>query len=119
MCIGLPMRVVECLPGRAICEGVGVNGGERRPIDMALVGDQEPGTWVLVFLDAAREVISAEQAALITNALDALGLAMQGDADIDHLFPDLAGREPELPEHLKSQLPKSEVPKSQVSKRAS
>ncbi len=111
MCIGLPMRVVECLPGRAICEGHGENRGERRVIDMALVGAQEPGTWVLVFLDAAREVVSAEQAALIGGALDALGLAMAGEADIDHLFPDLAGREPELPEHLKSQVPKSQVPK--------
>jgi hydrogenase assembly chaperone HypC/HupF len=100
------MRVVECLPGRAVCEGSGANGGERRLIDMMLVGEQQPGTWVLVFLDAAREVVSAEQAALITGALDALGLAMAGDADIDHLFPDLAGREPELPDHLKSQLPK-------------
>ena len=107
MCIGLPMRVVECLPGRALCEGQ----GERRLIDMALVGEQEPGTWVLVFLEAAREVVSADQAALITGALDALGLAMQGDGDIDHLFPDLAGREPELPEHLKSQLPQKPVSK--------
>jgi hydrogenase expression/formation protein HypC len=106
MCIGLPMRVVECLPGRAVCEGAGANGRERRTIDMALVGEQEPGTWVLVFLDAAREVVSAEQAELIVGALDALGLAMQGDADLDHLFPDLAGREPELPDHLKSQVPK-------------
>jgi hydrogenase expression/formation protein HypC len=102
MCIGLPMRVIECLPGRALCEGQ----GERRTIDMALVGEQEPGTWVLVFLDAAREVVSAEQAALIAGALDALGLAMQGDTDIDHLFPNLAGREPELPDHLKNQVPK-------------
>jgi hydrogenase expression/formation protein HypC len=106
MCIGLPMRVLECLPGRALCEGAGANKGERRSIDMALVGAQEPGTWVLVFLDAAREVVSAEQAQLIAGALDALGLVMQGDGDIDHLFPDLAGRDPELPEHLKSQLPK-------------
>jgi hydrogenase expression/formation protein HypC len=100
------MRVIECLPGRAVCEGAGALGGERRTIDMALVGEQAPGTWVLVFLDAAREVVSAEQAELITNALGALGLAMQGDANIDHLFPDLAGREPELPEHLRSELPK-------------
>jgi len=100
MCIGLPMRVVECLPGRAVCEGM----GETRTIDMKLVGEQEPGTWVLVFLDAAREIVSAEQATLVGQALEALDLASSGaatTADIDRLFPDLAGREPELPAHLK------------------
>lgn len=103
MCIGIPMQVIACQPGRAVCRGL----GEQREIDMALVGEQAPGTWVLVFLDAAREVVSAEQAALISDALSALGLAMQGDgADLDHLFPDLAGREPELPDHLKDLVPR-------------
>lgn len=106
MCIGLPMRVIECLPGRALCEGAGANGGERRLIDMTLVGEQAAGTWVLVFLDAAREVVSADDAALVAQALAAVGLAMQGDIDVDHLFPDLAGREPELPEHLQPQVGK-------------
>lgn len=103
MCIGLPMRVVERRTGHAVCEGQ----GERRLIDMALVGEQPPGTWVLVFLDAAREVVTPEQAALVGQALDALGLAMQGATDLDHLFPDLAGRAPELPDHLKDQAAKS------------
>jgi hydrogenase expression/formation protein HypC len=106
MCIGVPMRVLQSLPGRAVCEGRGENGGEQRLIDMTLVGEQRPGTWVLVFLGAAREVVSAEHAALVVQALDALSLAMTGDTDIDHLFPDLAGREPELPDHLKVQLAK-------------
>lgn len=100
MCIGLPMRVIETSPGQALCEGL----GERRMIDMRLVGDQEPGAWVLVFLDAAREVVTPEQAALVTQALEALNLAAGGVADtaaIDRLFPDLAHREPELPAHLR------------------
>lgn len=103
MCIGLPMRVVECLPGRAVCEGQ----GEQRVVDMALVGEQPVGTWVLVFLDAAREVVTGEQAVLIGDALTALHLAMAGDTDLDHLFPDLAGREPELPAHLRNQAAKT------------
>lgn len=103
MCIGLPMRVVECLPGRAVCE----YRGERRSIDMSLVGEQAPGTWVIVFIDAAREVVDAEHAALVGQALEALGLAMHGDGSIDHLFPDLAGREPELPPHLRAQAAKT------------
>jgi hydrogenase expression/formation protein HypC len=103
MCIGLPMRVIECEGGCAVCEGQ----GERRTIDMMLVGAQAPGTWVLVFLDAAREVVTPEHAARVGQALKALELAMTGDADIDHLFPDLAGREPELPAHLKEQFAKT------------
>lgn len=99
MCIGIPMRVLEALPGRAVCEA----RGARRLIDMSLVGEQPPGTWLLTFLDAAREVITAEQAALVTDALSALDLAVTGQAtaaDIDRLFPDLANHEPQLPAHL-------------------
>lgn len=99
MCIGVPMRILATYPGRALCEG---QGGESRMIDMALVGDQPLGSWVLVFLEAAREVVTADEAALVGDALAALGLAMQGEANLDHLFPDLAGRDPELPPHLKA-----------------
>lgn len=100
MCIGIPMQVVEVLPGRAVC----VFRGERRLIDMSLTGEQPAGTWLLTFLDAAREVITPEQAVLIADALAAVGLAIAGAAtttDIDRLFPDLANREPQLPQHLR------------------
>ena len=95
MCMGLPMRVIECGAGSAVCEGQ----GERRTIDMMLVGEQTPGTWVLV--------VTPEQAALVGQAIEAVGLSLTGAADVDHLFPDLAGREPELPAHLKEQLVKT------------
>lgn len=101
MCIGVPMRVVESLPGRALCDA---GAGELWVIDMLLVGEQPPGTWVLTFLDAAREVVPAEQAELVRKALHALKLAGAGEATtdaIDALFPDLAGRTPELPAHLR------------------
>lgn len=104
MCIAVPMRVVKAFHGTALCERYGKGRREQSMIDMTLVGQQRPDTWVLVFLDTAREVVSAEQAALIGRALDALSLATANpEADLDHLFPDLAGREPELPDHLKSQ----------------
>lgn len=99
MCIGIPMRVIVPFEGRAVCEG---HGGACE-IDMVLVGHQPQDTWVLVFLGAAREVVSAEQATLITDALKAVGLAMGGAPDVDSLFPDLANREPELPDFLKPQ----------------
>ena len=94
------MQVVECGPRHALCRA----NGEMRKIDMALVGEQPAGSWVLVFLDAAREVVSAEHAAKIGDALKALALVMQGETSVDHLFADLIGREPQLPQHL---IPKS------------
>lgn len=99
MCIGVPMRVVEVSQGWAFCEA----DGQCQEIDMALVGDQAVGTWVLTFLGAAREVLTAEQAEQISDALSALTLAMNGGSTdaIDSLFPDLANREPELPAFLR------------------
>ncbi len=101
MCIGVPMRVIEQGEGFAICE----SQGARRRIDTLLVGDQPEGTWLLTFLDAAREVISEEDAAKIGDALEALRLALKGDANIDHLFADLTDREPQLPQHLQPRTP--------------
>ncbi len=100
MCIGLPMQVVEPRGRFAICR----SGEDTRAVDMILVGEQPAGAWVLVFLDAAREVISADQAEKTANALQALALVMRGETSVDHLFADLVGREPELPPHLKSLL---------------
>lgn len=98
MCIGIPMQVVSVSEGSSVCEGM----GERKEVDTLLVGDQPEGTWLLVFLNAAREVLTPEAANQIQQALEALNLAMQGNTSIDHLFADLVDREPELPEHLRS-----------------
>jgi hydrogenase expression/formation protein HypC len=96
MCIGIPMQVVASEGDFVLCEGL----GEQRRVDTLLLGPQPVGAWVLVFLDSAREVLSAEQAKKIGNALQALGLAMHGESDVSHLFADLIGREPQLPAHL-------------------
>ncbi len=96
MCIGIPMRVVEAGDGYAWCEGM----GQRRRINTLLVGNQVVGVWLLTFLDSAREVLSAEDAARITDAVEAVNRVMQGDTDIDHLFADLVNREPQLPESV-------------------
>ena len=91
MCIGIPMQVVESHGFVARCEG----RGETADLNMLLVGSQEPGTWVLNFLGSAREVLSADDARKINDALDALEAVMSGDeeVDIDAHFADLAGRE--------------------------
>ena len=94
MCIGIPMQIVEAGEGSALCEGM----GERKRISTLLVGDQPEGTWLLTFLDAAREVLDPADAARITDAVTAVNLVMQGSTDIDHLFADLIDREPPRPE---------------------
>ena len=96
MCLGIPMQVIEARDGIAVCEGL----GERREINMQLVGEQRPGTWVLTFLDAAREVLSEADAALISDAVTAVNLVMRGETDVDHLFADLIDREPPRPASL-------------------
>ncbi len=102
MCIGLPMQIIEARGRFALCR----YGEEKRKVDMILVGEQPVGAWVLVFLDAARDVMTAEQAQKTADALQAIALVMQGETSVDHLFADLVGREPELPAHLKDMLPK-------------
>jgi hydrogenase assembly chaperone HypC/HupF len=98
MCIGIPMQVVEQYDESARCS----YRGQESLVDMMLVGPQPVGAWLLVFLDTAREVISETKAKQISDALEAMRLAMQGDNRIDHLFPDLVNREPTLPDFLKS-----------------
>lgn len=102
MCIGVPMQITEVFGSHAWCEGM----GERKYIDTFLTGPQPIGSWVLVFLDSAREVLTETQAQQITQAVQAINLAMQGETAIDHLFADLVDREPELPEFLRPKLVK-------------
>lgn len=97
MCVGIPMQVLHCDGLSALCAG---RGGERR-LDLMLVGAQPPGTWLLAFLDAAREVIDADTAARIGAALDGLEAAMNGETDLARYFADLIDRPPELPEFLR------------------
>ena len=94
MCIGIPMQIIEAGEDSALCEGL----GERKRISTLLVGDQPEGTWLLTFLDAAREILDPADAARITDAVTAVNLVMQGSTDIDHLFADLIDREPPRPE---------------------
>ena len=98
MCLGIPMKVISTVPGFAVCD----RNGEQFTIDMKLVGEQPEGTWILTFLDAAREVIDETKAKEISNAISALELAFQGEQNLDYLFQDLIDKGPELPDHLKA-----------------
>lgn len=83
MCIGIPMQVLRVTPGRALCAG----RGEQREIGTVLVGDVAPGDWLLVFLESARERITAARAAEVNAVLDLVSAAVQG---ADASEPDFA-----------------------------
>ena len=100
MCIGIPMRIEHSNGLRALCQ----RNGQSQSVDLSLVGPQPPGTWVLVFHDAARRILSAQEASNILSAIEALESVLQGDTAVDHLFADLVDREPPLPAHLRAQL---------------
>ena len=93
------MQVVEIEGVFAWCEGR--NG--RKRIDTMLLGEVEPGQWLLTFLDCAREIIDMERAALVNSALDALDLAAAGHTDFEACFADLLDREPQLPDFLRKE----------------
>ena len=97
MCIGIPMQITEVEGGYAWVEGM----GERKRIDTFLIDEQTVGTWVLVFMDSAREVLTPEDAQRVTQAVQAVNLAMQGETELGHLFADLVENEPQLPDFLK------------------
>jgi hydrogenase expression/formation protein HypC len=97
MCIGVPMQIIAGGHVRALCEG----RGRRETLDLMLVGEQPPGTWVLAFRGAALRVLSADEAQQTNGALDALDAVLAGEGDVDACFADLVDREPVLPDHLK------------------
>ena len=97
MCLGVPMEILSSdgILGRAR------EGGHIHEIDLSLVGELAPGTWVLTFLGCAREVLDPEEARRIAAALGGLRSLMEGGA-LGDAFADLEARSPELPPHLQS-----------------
>ena len=97
MCIGVPLQVVQIDGSFAWCEA----DDERERLDMMLVGEQPVGTWVLAFHGAARQLMSALEAAQARAGRQALAAVLGGEGEVDEFFADLVGREPELPAHLR------------------
>ena len=75
MCLALPMKVIRMEDSTALCESR--NGIER--MDTMLTGPLEAGQWILGFLGAAREVIDAERAAQVEEALYAMGSEVESN----------------------------------------
>jgi hydrogenase expression/formation protein HypC len=99
MCIGNPVRIVTCDLYRATA----LDGDRVVEVDLALVGPQAPGTWVLDYLGAAREVLAEDEALKIRAALEGLRNVMRG-GDFGDAFADLEARPPQLPPHLQAAL---------------
>lgn len=86
MCLGIPMQVVEVEGAFAWCEG----RGRRERLNTLLLEAVSPGDWVYAVLGQAREIMTVQRAAEINLALDGLAAALQGEANLDSYFPDLA-----------------------------
>lgn len=98
MCIGLPMRVIEAGEFSALC----AYRGETRRVDTRLVGRPPPGAWLLVFLDAAREILDPERAGEVDEALRLLEWVMAGGDPSMAPASTFPEREPTLPPHLRT-----------------
>ncbi|GAA5066570.1 HypC/HybG/HupF family hydrogenase formation chaperone [Roseibacterium beibuensis] len=95
MCVGIPMQILS----RDGIAATARDGDSERLIDLSLTGPLAPGTWVLTFLGAAREVLPEDEAQKIRAALDGLGALMAG-GELGDAFADLESRGPTLPPHL-------------------
>lgn len=97
MCVGIPMQIVSVDGLAAEC----VASDRQEKVDLALTGPLAPGTWVLVFLGTAREVLEETTARQIAAALRGLEAVMRGGSAGD-AFADLDDRTPTLPPHLET-----------------
>lgn len=98
MCLGFPMTIISSDGALALCERKDI----RETVSTLLVGEQAPGTHVLVHLGTAMRVLDADEARSIDNALDGLAAALDGRS-FEGYFADLIDREPELPAFLRAQ----------------
>jgi hydrogenase expression/formation protein HypC len=97
MCIGIPVQIIE-VKGFS---GLARDGDDTVGIDLALTGPVPPGTWVLNFLGAAREVLDPDEALKIRAAVGAMQSIMNGGDEGD-AFADIEERGPQLPPHLQA-----------------
>lgn len=98
MCVGIPMQITQSDGMR----GEAFDGERAHVLDLALTGPLAPGTWVLTFLGAAREVLEEDEALKIRAAVQALSDIMNGTGDGADAFADIEARGPQLPPHLQA-----------------
>ena len=76
MCLAIPGRIVEIVPG-GYRSGIVEVGGVRRRVELGLLEDDrpEPGDWVLIHVGFAMSKISEQEALDQMRTLSALGEA--------------------------------------------
>lgn len=99
MCVGIPMQITA-IDGIAATT---TNGHHSELIDLSLTPDAVVGDWLLTFLGAAREIITADEAQKIGAALAGLQSLMEGGT-LGNAFADLENDGPQLPAHLQAAL---------------
>lgn len=83
MCLAIPVRVVELLPGdNAIVDA----GGVRKEISLALVQDVQAGDYVILHVGYALQKLDQEEAQRTLELFAQMGETVQGEA-----IPALAG----------------------------
>lgn len=88
MCLSVPMQVESIEAGGALAWVV--RGPRREQVNMLLVGEQPIGSWVLVALGFAKEVLDDASLAQIEEALEALAATLDDDYRPEAYFRDLA-----------------------------
>ncbi len=97
MCLSIPMQIVAQADDSghfAIVERRQGDTLRRERANMMLIGRQPVGTWILVSLGLAREVVDDGERALIEDALAALSAALAGNYDPAVHFIDLTTASP-------------------------
>ncbi len=79
MCLGIPGQVVAILPGNAGMLATVDVLGAHRPINLGMLEDPvvTPGSWVLIHMGFALEVITEEKASEAMAGLEMMGQARQ------------------------------------------
>lgn len=75
MCLGIPGRVVEVLPGNGAMLALVDVLGAQRPVNLGMLEDLEvePGQWVLLHMGFALERIDEHQAEQAMAGLELMG----------------------------------------------
>lgn len=81
MCLGIPGRVVEMLPGNAEQLALVDVLGAQRPINLGMLEEQKvtPGEWLLIHMGFAIEHIDQERATTAMAGLELMGRAAGAD----------------------------------------
>ncbi len=114
MCLGIPMKVLRCEGGMALCEVEPRAGAQQQEVrqeqvDTILVPDARAGDYLLVFMGIARSRMEQAEAHRLQDALQALATLATTQVDagmaehiVTHGFADLCAAPPRLPPHLQA-----------------